>query len=132
MIKKIAITAGLFVLVFALLVGATFGVKFYKFQKKYKAMVVENVAFTQVKDGEYEGFYDLYLVNAKIMASVHNGKLNDIRIVEHKHGPGYSGEAICNRVIEKQRLDVDAVSGSTASCKTILKAVEIALKKGLQ
>jgi uncharacterized protein with FMN-binding domain len=34
-------------------------------------------------------------------------------------------------VIEAQSLSVDAVSGSTYSSKVVLKAIELALKKGL-
>ncbi len=41
-------------------------------------------------------------------------------------------EIITDKVIDTQSLQVDAISGATYSSKTILKAIENALKKGIK
>jgi len=82
-------------------------------------------------DGVYNGYYDLTGTPVKVNldVTIQNHKIADIKIVEHFCSPiGKKAEKIIDRIIENQSLDVDAVSGATASSKTILKAVEDALQ----
>jgi uncharacterized protein with FMN-binding domain len=102
-----------------------------RFEKRMDATVVENVDFTDVKDGEYKGVYDLRIVSAHVIVGVKDGRVTQIDVKKHDHGPGYGAEAVAERVIEKQSLDVDAVSKATASSTVVLKAIELALRKGL-
>jgi uncharacterized protein with FMN-binding domain len=68
-------------------------------------------------------------VEATVDVTVKDTVITNITIVEHNCSPiGKPAEAITQRIIEKQSLGVDAVSGATASSKAILKAVEEALK----
>lgn len=107
------------------------GVRLWRYSKKVDAITVEQVDIARVADGTYEGETDLVLVKAHVRATVQNGRLTDLSILDHQHGKGYSGAAITGRVLENQSLQVDAISGATASSKAILKATEIALRKGL-
>jgi uncharacterized protein with FMN-binding domain len=59
------------------------------------------------------------------------GRITEIVMLSHTHGPNHGADAILPRVVEAQSLVVDAVSGSTYSSKVVRKAIEIALKKGL-
>ena len=59
------------------------------------------------------------------------GRITDIVMLSHGHGPNHGADALLPRVIDAQSLAVDAVSGSTYSSKVVLKAIETALKKGL-
>ncbi len=95
-----------------------------------KALRIQAIEFSGVKDGTYEGLQDSKLVTAKVQATMKGGRMTDLRLLEHKHGPFHGAEAIVPKVLEAQSLNVDAVSGSTASSKVILKAVESALLKG--
>lgn len=54
--------------------------------------------------------------------------LTGIDIIRHLNGLGSSAESIVDKIIEKQSLEVDAVSGATLSSKCILKAVENAVE----
>jgi len=84
-----------------------------------------------LNDGVYRGVYDLSgtPVKATLNVTVINNKIFKIEIIEHICSPvGKKAESIIERVIEKQSLGIDAVSGATASSKTILKAIENALK----
>ena len=51
----------------------------------------------------------------------------NIDILEHKNGRGSPAEVVTDRIIEKQKIDVDAISGATNSSIVIKKAVENAL-----
>ncbi len=51
----------------------------------------------------------------------------NINILEHRNERGKSAEAVTNRIVEEQTIDVDAVSGATNSSTVIKKAVENAL-----
>ena len=66
-------------------------------------------------------------VYAKVEVTVQNGVITNIDILEHKNGRGSSAEIVVDSIIEEQKIDVDAVSGSTNSSIVIKKAVENAL-----
>lgn len=99
--------------------------------KALKALQVENISPSSVKDGTYEGDQDNKIVTAKVSVTVKDGRIVDVKLLAHTHGPNHGAEAIVGKVLERQSLMVDAVSGSTYSSKVILKAIESALKKGM-
>jgi uncharacterized protein with FMN-binding domain len=67
---------------------------------------------------------------AKVQATMKGGRMTELKLLEHKHGPFHGADAIVAKVLDAQSLNVDAISGSTASSKVVLKAVESALLKG--
>jgi uncharacterized protein with FMN-binding domain len=93
-------------------------------------IAVRDVALSTVKDGSYEGSQRNFPVTAKVRVTVENGRITDIRLLRHFHGPGHGADEILGRVLAKQSLQVDAVSGATYSSKVVLKAIESALEKG--
>ncbi|WP_186441166.1 FMN-binding protein [Desulfamplus magnetovallimortis] len=100
-----------------------------KYKKKIASTEIEKINLESIKDGEYEGFYDVYYLNARVAVKVEDNKIVSIELIEHKYDR-YSGEPMIQQVLDNQSLDVDAISGATNSCKTVLKAIEIALSKG--
>ena len=60
---------------------------------------------------------------------VKDHKIVNLELVEHKYDR-FSGKAMIKRVLDKQYLEVDIITGATNSCKTVLKAIEIALNNG--
>ena len=82
-------------------------------------------------DGVYRGEYDMSGTPIKVTldVSILNNKITDINIIRHNSSSiGKKAEVITASIIEQQRLDVDVVSGASASSKAILKAVENALE----
>ena len=61
---------------------------------------------------------------------VKNHAIVEVRLLEHDNGLGSTAEIITDMVIQRQSVEVDAISGATISSKTILKAVENALTEG--
>lgn len=105
------------------------GCSLYKYKNKIAGTSIDSIDLETIKDGEYEGFYDVYYLNAKVRVKVENKRIVTIQLLEHKYDR-HSGKPMIEKVIEEQSLHVDTITGATNSCKTVLKAIEIALKKG--
>lgn len=115
----------------ALLVGLAVGGKYALDLSYYKETMAKveigDIDLSKVKDGTYEGSYDARIISAAVRVTVMDGKITDVRLLEHKYDRGGSAEAVVHDILKEQSLDVDMVSGATNSSKTILKAVENAL-----
>ncbi len=97
------------------------------YKRAVKETTFSNLDLSNVSDGVYIGEYDVDFVYAKVEVTVQNGVITNIDILEHKNGRGSSAEIVVDSIIEEQKIDVDAVSGSTNSSIVIKKAVENAL-----
>lgn len=97
----------------------------------YKGAVEEttfsNLNISDISDGVYIGEYDVNFVYAKVEVTVKAGVITNIDILEHKNGRGSRAEVVVDRIVEEQKIEVDAVSGATNSSTVIKKAVENAL-----
>lgn len=102
------------------------------YQRAVRETTVQNPSLSSVPDGVYVGAYDVDFVSARVKVTVQNGAITDIAILEHKNGRGKPAEAVTDKIIEEQRVDVDTVSGATNSSVVIEKAVENALTGGSQ
>lgn len=80
-----------------------------------------------IADGTYHGEWDAGLVRAAVNVTMDSGRIEFVDIVEHECLRGGPAEVIVEDVVEQQSLEVDAVSGATASSKAILKSIEVAL-----
>ena len=77
------------------------------------------------EDGMYQG----NSFNVWLDVTIENHRITKIDITEHYHSPvGKNAEKIIKKIIQKQSLDVDTVTGATMSSQAILKAVENALQ----
>jgi uncharacterized protein with FMN-binding domain len=97
------------------------------YKRSVKETTFRNLDIINVPDGVYVGEYDVGFVYAKVEVTVQNGVITNIDILEHKNGRGSRAEVVVDRIIEEQKIDVDAVSGATNSSTVIKKAVENAL-----
>ena len=121
----------LFTAIFLFLIGMAFTAVYLKSVADYKRAVKEttfgNLDISDVPDGVYVGEYDVDFVYARVEVTVQNGVITNIDILEHKNGRGGRAEAVVDRIMEEQKIEVDAVSGATNSSTVIKKAVENAL-----
>ena len=120
-----------FTAIFLFLIVLIFTAFYLKSVADYKRSVKEttfsNLDISNVPDGAYVGEYDVDFIYAKVEVTVQNGVITNIDILEHKNGRGSRAEVVVDRIIEEQKIDVDAVSGATNSSIVIKKAVENAL-----
>jgi uncharacterized protein with FMN-binding domain len=100
---------------------------FFQYKQKIRKTVITDVNLDSLKNGEYYGEYDAYFVAAKVKVMVEDHQIINIELIEHENGRGKAGEKVIPRVLEKQNLEVDTITGATASSKVILKAIELAL-----
>lgn len=116
------------------LIALVFTAVYLKSVADYKRTLKEttfgNLDISSVPDGVYVGEYDVDFVYAKVEVTVQNGVITNIDILEHKNGHGSCAEVVVDRLLEEQKIDVDAVSGATNSSTVIKKAVENALTGG--
>lgn len=87
----------------------------------------------QLKDGVYEGSAQGYQDTIRVSVTVENGIVKKIEILDNNDTPNYFEHArqIIDQIIDKQSLDVDAVSGATYSSAGIKNAVADALKSAV-
>jgi uncharacterized protein with FMN-binding domain len=91
---------------------------------------VQDLPLSSVRDGSYVASQNNFPVTARVRVTVVAGRITDIQLRRHFHGPGHGAQAIVNRVLANQSLQVDAVSAATYSSKVILLAIRSALEKG--
>ncbi|HEX3019187.1 MAG TPA: FMN-binding protein [Chitinispirillaceae bacterium] len=101
-------------------------------QEIYAKTSFDKIDINRVKNGTYFGYYDMLLVNAMVKATVNDGKLTGLELLEHRFSHSYNGSAVIEQILQKQSLQIDGVSGATYSWKSIVKATERALKTGLE
>ena len=131
-IKRAGVILAGVVVVFGILVF----VMFQKMSHQTEAALAkqENVTIdmSQVKDGIYEGSSDGGLVKVEVEVEVKDHTITAIHLLRHDNGKGKPAEAMLDDMVAQNTDDVDAVSGATASSKTIRNAVNKALQKGLE
>lgn len=126
--KRILLYMALFLFLIGLILTATYLKSVADYKKSVKETTFSGVDISNIPDGVYVGEYDVKFIYVKVEVTVQNGEVAKIDILEHKNGRGKPAETITDRIIEEQRIDVDAVSGATNSSIVIKKAVENALK----
>ena len=115
------------VVLFALM-GLGFGAMFLKEYNEAKQIDRTPVDMSKVKDGVYEGYSETTLVKAQVRVTVKDGKIENVEILKHECGKGRPAEVITKEMIEKNDIEVDAVSGATISSEVIKDAVRKALR----
>lgn len=99
--------------------------------KEVTVLDIETVDLTQIPDGSYTGSYDSYRWTTKVEVTILDHRITDIRSVKIQDGRDDLTNDLKEIVLSEQTADVDVVSGATASSNAYLKAVENALKNGV-
>ncbi len=122
----------LFIVILLILIGLIPGIVYLKdvadYQQAVKETAFKEIHISDISDGVYIGEYDVNFIYAKVEVMVQNGQIKDINILEHRNERGKTAEAITNKIIEEQKINVDTIAGATNSSTVIKKAVENALK----
>lgn len=90
--------------------------------RSIQAIQLEEVDLTQIENGEYIGDCNVGYIYAKVQVVVKDHEIQEVRLLEHKHERGIKAEAITDKMVEEQRIVVDAISGATNSSLVIRKA----------
>ncbi len=113
-------------------------------RQELKSLKIEEVDFTQLRDGTYIGEYagtKGSFRNATVKVVISGGGITKITILKGaldskgksvELTDGMTIDALFERVLESKSLQVDAISGATLTSKAHLKALENALKQAEQ
>ena len=125
--KRIISTVAVLLCLIGLIYMAVYLNSIADYKKAVKETTFTNIDISDIPDGVYIGEYDVNVIYAKVEVTVENGEITNIIILEHRNERGNPAEAVINKIVEDQKIDVDAVSGATNSSAVIKKAVENAL-----
>ncbi len=128
--KKIISVIILLFLLICLICGAVYLKNVADYKRAIGETTFDEIDIADVSDGIYIGEYDVNFIYAKVEVTVEDGEIVSINILEHRHERGKAAEKVIEKIIEEQKIDVDAVSGATNSSTVIKKAVENALNGG--
>lgn len=94
----------------------------------------EPVNISRIPDGVYAGSAGSWPNKAEVRVTVREGRMTGIELV--RHWASWIGRkadpVIPERIMEKQRADVDAVTGATNSSRVIMHAVYDALEQAVR
>ncbi len=91
---------------------------------------INPVDLSETEDGVYNGRYDFGRWSNELNVTVENHKIIKIEIGEDvKFVNEEVSRQLFQRVIKKQNITVDAVSGGTVTSKAYLKSIENAFNK---
>lgn len=132
-LKKLLIFCVFGIVLMALLIGIGIYSTVKIMENKYpevSGMIIKDINLSLIDDGVYKGefsygksFYDVRVI-------IEKGKYRYIEVNSNREDK-YSkrAEAIVERIIDEQSLNVEVISGATRSTKAILKAIENAFLK---
>ncbi len=118
---KYAISVSLFLVLAIAIIGMVFS---WQAGRPEKAIQMPAEPFGGFSDGVYVGREGYVSLEVK----VDGGKITEIRILQNRTDRyAKSAEATVDRIVEAQSLEVDLVTGATASSESIVSAVKNAL-----
>lgn len=115
--------------------GIAGGIGWSKLAKEHqeaRSLPLNAVDFSKLNDGVYHGAYAGGMYKWRVNecdVTVTNGKVTDIQLAASQD-PGSENtqhQALYDRVIQAQSLQVDTISGATLTSRAYLQAVENAL-----
>jgi uncharacterized protein with FMN-binding domain len=117
------------------LLGVAGGIGWSRLSKEHKearSLPLDAVDFSKLSDGTYHGTYEggMYKWRAnECQVTVSSGRVTDIQLAgsQDPGGRNTQHEALYDRVIEAQSLQVDTISGATLTSKAYLQCIENAL-----
>jgi uncharacterized protein with FMN-binding domain len=98
-----------------------------KHQKEIKNLVIKDIDLNEIEDGEYSGSFSKYRWNINVKVKIKDHKITNINFFNNTDISDNFKNKLINNVIEKQKVNIDTISGATVSTKALLKAIEDAL-----
>lgn len=91
--------------------------------------LVVTAAAATLKDGVYAGKSNGYEGTLRVAVTVEDGKIHQVEVTHHRESrPRNAVHEIPARIVRKNSVKVDAVSGATITSDAIMRAVKKALR----
>ncbi|NLG02801.1 MAG: FMN-binding protein [Clostridia bacterium] len=121
------------IILLCLLIHIFFGISsLTEYRKAVENISIHSIDVSDLSDGIYYGECNVGYIYARVCVNISNGSIQNVSLMEHRKERGQRAEVIPQRITEKQKTKVDAVSGATNSSKVIMKAVENALSEEIE
>ena len=118
--------AALFLLAALLAPGASCG---QTEEQRVLAMPINEVDLARVENGTYRGSFTFNKFAYVVDVKVQDHRIAGIAMVKNRDDKwAVSAATMADSVVLYQKLGVDVVAGATASCRVILKAIELSFK----
>lgn len=89
---------------------------------------INDIDLSSVEDGQYTGLYEEGRFTNRIEVKVKDNEIKQLSVIEDvSFARPEVVDELFSRIIEKQTLDIDVLSGATVTSKAYLKAIENAL-----
>lgn len=96
---------------------------------RLRNMNIQNPDMSSINDGKYKGEFSDGGGVYKVEIEINNHSISQITMnTDRKSQYVYYARPVTSRIVQKQSLNVDVVTGATTTSKCILKAAENALK----
>lgn len=98
------------------------------------AIVLENLENASYQDGIYTGSATGKKGKVEVTVTIAEGAIAQIEIGDNQETPRYAEkvfEKLPDQIIESQSVQVDAVSGATATSNAVLRAVQDCLEQAM-
>jgi uncharacterized protein with FMN-binding domain len=129
---KVIVCAAVLAAAAALVLLARYLISVRQYKDTVAGFTYANADASGIPDGVYVGECDAQYIYARVEVTVKDGRMTDIRLLEHRNERGAAAEDIGDEIVARQKIDVDAVSGATNSSEVIKKAVDNALSGALE
>ena len=116
----------MFIIIIALIIIAALGIIILimsKNLKSYDEFDFSGLDLSKIEDGTYTGSEDGGIIKVTVDVSIKDHIIQGITIVKHDCGKGKPAEVIVDDIVEKNSLEVDAISGATLSSNVIKVAM---------
>ena len=96
--------------------------------KEAKSLEISSIDLSNVEDGEYTGSYENGRFSNEVVVTVKDQEIVKIEHINAENNPQkFVYDEIISAVISEQKVDIDTVSGATATTNALLRAIEDAL-----
>lgn len=119
-----------FILVPIVVIICIFAVFLFYGKEETLNLAITDIDVSRIPDGTYTGSYNKGRFSYKVEVVIKNNRIESVNILDKpivflEDIP----KKVIDRVLERQSLNVDVVTGATATSKAILKAIENAISK---
>lgn len=97
--------------------------------KTGRALKIGQIDLASMADGTYRGTYQLSRWTNTAEVDVVDHRITGVRYVKEPTAQATLSKQVAAKVVERQSLAIDTVSGATVSTKAYLKSIENALSQ---
>ena len=123
---------GCLILLLAVLILSLVFMTVNHMKKQVNSFDRTRIEISQVQDGVYEGKSETDLVKVEVRVTVSNGEITNIDLLKHECGLGKPAEEMIPTMIQKNDVEVDAITSATYSSEVIKDAIRNALRNGIE